>query len=238
MTTTDLAAPTPIARNASGGGLFSFPHPVNEVSARLVAGTVVVLSVLTIALDQPWLIAVIAYGFVARVLTGPTLSPLGQIVTRWVTPRLPFAPKFVPGPPKRFAQGIGAVFSLTAAVLAFGFGEIGAAYVVLGLLAAATDASEREADHVRRTRIILVGDADWATNDFLGEGGNSRFFIQSMDWLTLDEDLVSVTTNLAAFRPLNLSPYRLTVARGTLAGGVPAFFILSGGVVWLSRRRA
>jgi len=105
-------------------------------------------------------------------------------------------------------------------------------------LAAATDASEREPDHVRRTRIILVGDADWATNDFLGEGGNSRFFIQSMDWLTLDEDLVSVTTNLAAFRPLNLSPYRLTVARGALAGGIPAFFILSGGVVWLSRRRA
>jgi len=137
MTTTDLAAPTPVARTASGGGLFSFPHPVNEVSARLVAGTVVVLSVLTIVLDQRWLIAVIAYGFVARVLTGPTLSPLGQIVTRWVTPRLPFAPKFVPGPPKRFAQVIGAVFSLTAAVLAFGFGEIGAAYVVLGLLAAA-----------------------------------------------------------------------------------------------------
>lgn len=137
MTTIDLrtngtAAPAPAA-----GGLFSFPHPVNEVSARIVAGTVVVLAVLTIALDVPWLTAVIAYGFVARVLTGPTLSPLGQIVTRWVTPRLPFEPKFVPGPPKRFAQGIGAVFSVTAAVLALGFGDTGSAYVVLGLLAVA-----------------------------------------------------------------------------------------------------
>ncbi len=43
----------------------------------------------------------------------------------------------MPGPPKRFAQGIGAVMSVTAAVLALGFGARGAAYVVLGLLAAA-----------------------------------------------------------------------------------------------------
>ena len=114
--------------------LFSFPDPVNEVSARLVAGGVVLMSVLTIALDQPWLTAVIAYGFVARVLTGPTLSPLGQIVTKGITPRLPLRERPVPGPPKRFAQGMGVAFSLTATVLALGFGDHTAAYVVLGLL--------------------------------------------------------------------------------------------------------
>src|SRR5205085_2435066 len=97
--------------------LFSFPDPVNEVSARLVAGGVVLMSVLTIALDQPWLTAVIAYGFVARVLTGPTLSPLGQIVTKGITPRLPLRERPVPGPPKRFAQGMGVAFSLTATVV-------------------------------------------------------------------------------------------------------------------------
>lgn len=112
--------------------LFSFPDPVNEVSARLVAGGVVLMSVATIALDQPWFLLVIAYGFIARVLTGPTLSPLGQFVTRVLTPALPFEAKEVPGPPKRFAQGIGVVFSVTAAVLALGFGLTTAAYVVLG----------------------------------------------------------------------------------------------------------
>ena len=117
--------------------LFSFPHPVNEVSARIVAGTAATLAVITIAFDLRWMTAVIAYGFTARVLTGPTLSPLGQIVTRWVTPRLPVAPKFVAGPPKRFAQGIGAVLSVTAAILALGSGRIGAAYVLLGILALA-----------------------------------------------------------------------------------------------------
>jgi hypothetical protein len=117
--------------------LFAFPDPVNEVSARLVAGAVVLLALATIVVDQPLLTLGLAYGFVARVLTGPTLSPLGQLVTRVVTPRLGVAPRYVPGPPKRFAQGIGAVFSVTAAVLALGFGLRGAAYGVLGLLVVA-----------------------------------------------------------------------------------------------------
>ncbi|MDX6468332.1 MAG: hypothetical protein QOF75_135, partial [Gaiellaceae bacterium] len=46
--------------------LFSFPDPVNETSARLVAGGVVVLAVVTLAFQQGWLIPVLAYGFVAR----------------------------------------------------------------------------------------------------------------------------------------------------------------------------
>jgi len=117
--------------------LFAFPNPVNEVSARLVAGGVVALAVTTIAFDVEWLTLVLAYGFLARVLTGPTLSPLGQLVTRVITPALPVEPKPVPGPPKRFAQAIGAAFTVTAAVLTYGFDDFGAAQVVLGLLVVA-----------------------------------------------------------------------------------------------------
>jgi len=130
--------PRPLVRS-SVRSLFSFPDPVNEVSARLVAGGVVVLAAAILGLGQPWLLVPLAYGFVARVLTGPTLSPLGQLVTRVVTPRLPFAPRLVPGPPKRFAQGIGATLSVTAAFLHFAVGATGAAYVLVGaILAAAT----------------------------------------------------------------------------------------------------
>jgi hypothetical protein len=117
--------------------LFSFPNPVNEVSARLVAAGVLVMSLAAIVLGQPWIAVVIAYGFVARVLTGPTLSPLGQLVTRVITPRLNVTPRPVPGPPKRFAQGMGAAFSVTAAVLGVGLGLDTAAYALLGLLVVA-----------------------------------------------------------------------------------------------------
>jgi hypothetical protein len=112
----------------------TFPDPVNEVSARLVAAGVVVQAVVIVGLEQPWLIAVLAFGFVARVLSGPRFSPLGQFVTRVLTPRLPFRAKYVPGPPKRFAQGIGATLSVTAAVLHFAFGATTAAYVLVGMI--------------------------------------------------------------------------------------------------------
>lgn len=134
----NMAASSPITRAVDAreriARVFSFPNPVNEVSARLVAGGVVLLCVVTIAFEQPWLTAVIAYGFLARVLTGPTLSPLGQLVTRAITPRLPLAERPVAGPPKRLAQGIGAVFSVSAAVLALGVHSTTAAYVLIVLL--------------------------------------------------------------------------------------------------------
>lgn len=115
----------------------SFPNPVNEVSARLVAGAVVVMATATIVFDLRWMTLVLAYGFVARVLTGPTLSPLGQFVTRVVTPALRLEPKPVPGPPKRFAQAIGAGFTLSAAILTYGFGNFADAQWVLGVLVVA-----------------------------------------------------------------------------------------------------
>jgi hypothetical protein len=119
--------------------LFSFPNPVNEVAARLVAGGVVVLALITVVSGQHWLTIPLAYGFIARVLTGPKLSPLGLLVTKVVVPRLGIEPRHVAGPPKRFAQGIGVVFSVTAAVLSLGFGLDTAADVVLGgLVFAAT----------------------------------------------------------------------------------------------------
>jgi len=122
--------------------VIGFPSVVNEVSARLVAGGVVAMAALIVIGGWHWLIAPMAYGFVARVLTGPTLSPLGQLVTRVVTPRLALAERPVPGAPKRFAQGIGATLSLAAAVAHFGFGATTVATVLVAaiLVAASLEA--------------------------------------------------------------------------------------------------
>lgn len=75
------------------------------------------MSVLFVITGNPWVLVPLTYGFVARVLTGPLLSPLGRIATEVITPRLKRDHVFVAGPPKRFAQGIGAVFSIAASVL-------------------------------------------------------------------------------------------------------------------------
>ena len=114
--------------------LFGFPHPVDEVSARLVATGVVTTSGLYLVTRWSWVLVVLVWGFVARVATGPTLSPLGQLVTRVIRPRLAWPERPAPGPPKRFAQGIGAVFS-TSALIAVAFDAHAVAATLVGVLA-------------------------------------------------------------------------------------------------------
>jgi len=102
--------------------LFSFPRTVNEKAARVVAGVVLAASVLTLATAWYWLLVPLAYGFLARVFTGPTLSPIGLLASRYIAPRLG-SEKPVPGPPKRFAQGMGAAMASAAAILALAAGR-------------------------------------------------------------------------------------------------------------------
>ena len=117
----------------------SFPNPVNEVAARFVAGGVVLIALAALALDLPWLLVPLAYGFVARALAGPRFSPLALLVTEAVVPRLSVAPRLVAGPPKRFAQAIGAVLTVSAAVLHLVLGlEAWADALLVALIAFAT----------------------------------------------------------------------------------------------------
>lgn len=109
--------------------LFTFPDPVNEIAARTVATGTVVLTGAYLISGSIWVLIAITYGFMARVLTGPTLSPLGQLATRVVVPRLGLSERPTPGPPKRFAQAIGA--SLSLAALAAHIGGFGLAATVL-----------------------------------------------------------------------------------------------------------
>ncbi len=113
--------------------VWSFPNPVNEKAARAVAGGVAVLTAVVLVTRWWWLTPVLALGFLARVLTGPSLSPLGQLATRVVAPRLG-PPKDVPGPPKRFAQAIGLTVTTAATVAWFGFGADAATAGLLVLL--------------------------------------------------------------------------------------------------------
>ncbi len=96
----------------------------------------VALCVAALASRQGWLVVVIAYGFWARVLTGPTASPLGQLAVRVVAPRLGRA-RPVPGPPKRFAQAMGTAFSTAALICWFGPGWHLATWVLVGMLGTA-----------------------------------------------------------------------------------------------------
>ncbi|MCW2541078.1 MAG: hypothetical protein JWN95_2803 [Frankiales bacterium] len=116
--------------------LFTFPNPVNEKAARTVAAGVLLVVIVALATGWYWLTLPLALGFIARVLSGPTLSPLGQLATRVIAPRLGSA-KLVPGPPKRFAQAVGTVVTVVAAVTWFAFGSFLLTTILLALMVVA-----------------------------------------------------------------------------------------------------
>jgi hypothetical protein len=82
----------------------------------MVALFVVALALAFQITGNEYILIFLAYGFAARTLTGPSLSPIGQLVTRVLIPLLRIPNKPVAGPPKRFAQSIGLGFSIAALV--------------------------------------------------------------------------------------------------------------------------
>jgi hypothetical protein len=130
----DLVRIVAVRRYRGGvASVLGFPDTVNEKAARVVAGGVAVIALVTLITGWHWLLVPLALGFLARVLTGPKLSPLAQLATRVVAPRLGAA-KLVPGPPKRFAQSIGLTFTVIAAAASLWFDRPGVASGLLGVL--------------------------------------------------------------------------------------------------------
>ncbi|MCT9870273.1 DUF4395 domain-containing protein [Paenarthrobacter aurescens] len=125
-------AGVPINGGVDWRAVFAFPNPVNEYAARITAGLVVVLAVATLLTGWGWGLLALAAGFWLRVLFGPRISPLALLSVKVLAPRIGHA-KLVAGPPKRFAQGIGAALT-SAAVVLFFIGYQPAAWVLLGLL--------------------------------------------------------------------------------------------------------
>ncbi|UXM90227.1 DUF4395 domain-containing protein [Paenarthrobacter sp. JL.01a] len=121
-----------VNRGVDWRAVFAFPNPVNEYAARITAGLVVLLAVATLVTGWGWGLVVLAAGFWLRVLFGPRISPLALLSVKVLAPRIGHA-KLVAGPPKRFAQGMGAAMT-SAAVVLFFTGLQPAAWVVLALL--------------------------------------------------------------------------------------------------------
>jgi hypothetical protein len=105
------------------------------------------------------------------------------------------------------------------------------------VVAAAADRSRNEGGKVTRTRIVVTGDSDFASNAFIREAGNSRLLVQALDWATLQEDLVSVSANLPTSRPLALTDARRRYLLFLTAAVIPGLFVLGGTMVWAVRRR-
>jgi len=113
--------------------IFSFPETINEYAARIVAGFIVIFAIAFLFSQNIYILVIMMYGFLARVIAGPSLSPLALLVTKLIIPKIGNPYSKCPGPPKRFAQFIGLIFTSSAFYFAF-INQFTMASLLIGIL--------------------------------------------------------------------------------------------------------
>jgi ABC-type uncharacterized transport system involved in gliding motility auxiliary subunit len=90
----------------------------------------------------------------------------------------------------------------------------------------------------RRTqRIAVVGDGDFLSNSFLGNGGNLDIGLSLANWLASDDALIAVPAKVAPDLSLALSKTQAAVIGIGYLVGAPLLLLVAGLFIWMRRRR-
>lgn len=90
----------------------------------------------------------------------------------------------------------------------------------------------------REQRVVAIGDGDFLSNAFLGNGGNREFGQRVFDWLLADDALIDIPDKGAPDRQLNLSQRELGFIGLGFLLILPGILLLAGWTIWWRRRRA
>lgn len=85
-------------------------------------------------------------------------------------------------------------------------------------------------------RLVVVGSAEWASNYILGFGGNRDLFLNAMNWLSNDEELISIRPKDPQDRRLELNNNQMSLIRLISQFLIPLSVIAAGAIVWWRRR--
>ncbi|HSW48878.1 MAG TPA: hypothetical protein VLH09_01830, partial [Bryobacteraceae bacterium] len=85
-------------------------------------------------------------------------------------------------------------------------------------------------------RFVVVGSSAWAANYILPFNGNRDLFLNMMNWLSSDEDLISIRPKEPEDRRLSLTRQQMTRVFYSSVVGLPVLVILVGLGVWWRRR--
>jgi ABC-type uncharacterized transport system involved in gliding motility auxiliary subunit len=94
------------------------------------------------------------------------------------------------------------------------------------------------AKKVAKARIVAVGTADFASNQFLGAQGNRDFFLNVVSWLAEEEDLISIRAKDPKQNPVVLTAGQSNLVLGLPLLVLPGLVVICGIVVIMQRRRA
>jgi ABC-type uncharacterized transport system involved in gliding motility auxiliary subunit len=85
-------------------------------------------------------------------------------------------------------------------------------------------------------RFVVVGSSSWAENSFLRFNGNSDLALNAMNWLSSDEDLISIRPKEKEDRRITMTRAQLSLVRSTSQFLLPLVVIVAGVSVWWRRR--
>jgi ABC-type uncharacterized transport system involved in gliding motility auxiliary subunit len=85
-------------------------------------------------------------------------------------------------------------------------------------------------------RFVVVGSSLWASNSFIRFNGNRDLFLNMVNWLTADEDLISIRPKEPEDRRLNISGQKMNLIFWLSVVFFPLAVVASGVVTWWRRR--
>jgi len=86
-------------------------------------------------------------------------------------------------------------------------------------------------------RIVIIGDTNFIANNNLGHGANLDFILNTFNWLTNNNKLISIEPKNAPDLKLNLSAPAAAVLALTFLIALPLLFFVSGAVIWFKRNK-
>lgn len=103
----------------------------------------------------------------------------------------------------------------------------------LTLAAAGTYKTDKENS---QGRFVVVGSSEWVANSFLNFNGNRDLALNAVNWLSSDEDLISIRPKEQEDRNITMTRAQLNVVRITSQFLLPLMVIFAGVSVWWRRR--
>ena len=85
-------------------------------------------------------------------------------------------------------------------------------------------------------RFVVVGSSMWVGNSFIRFNGNRDLFLNMVNWLSADEDLISIRPKAPEDRPLNMSPQKVNALFWLSIVVFPLGVVAFGMVTWWKRR--
>jgi ABC-type uncharacterized transport system involved in gliding motility auxiliary subunit len=85
-------------------------------------------------------------------------------------------------------------------------------------------------------RFVVVGNSSWASNQALRFSGNRNLLLNTINWLSSDEDLIAIRPKEPEDRRINLTRAQFRMVQATSQFFLPLIVIFGGVMVWLKRR--